>query len=211
MKLTEGHELDRKSVARQQRPRPCCFNHLGQNDDHRREIGTRGHIDLWTGRREATERAPCCARDGEDHARPTKHEKAAGITRAAFLVSRSVALTTVVPSQWNHCSGWDASGPRARQWLHARMQSSRAFLSAFDPNMLSLVLMCLSCVMMTLNRGVAPIICAVMQAPFSGSMLARSQMIRSSVCSKRDHSDATRPTSVYTWWSGGSGVGVQTL
>src|SRR5215813_13083186 len=113
MKLTEGHELDRKSVARQQRPRPCCFNHLGQNDDHRREIGTRGHIDLWTGRREATERAPCCARDGEDHARPTKHEKAAGITRAAFLVSRSVALTTVVPSQWNHCSGWDASGPRA--------------------------------------------------------------------------------------------------
>src|SRR5262249_49990409 len=70
-----------------------------------------------------------------------------------------------------------------RQWLHARMQSSRAFLSAFDPNMLSLVLMCLSCVMMTLNRGVAPIICAVMQAPFSGSMLARSQMIRSSVCS----------------------------
>src|SRR5262249_23038722 len=41
----------------------------------------------------------CCAGDGEGHARPTKHEKAAGITRAAFLVSRSVALTTVVPTE----------------------------------------------------------------------------------------------------------------
>jgi hypothetical protein len=39
----------------------------------------------------ATERAPCCERDGEDRTRPTKHEKAAGAIRAAFLVSRPVA------------------------------------------------------------------------------------------------------------------------
>src|SRR6516164_367014 len=42
---------------------------------------------------------PPVSRDGEDHARPTKHEKAAGATRAAFLVSRPVALTTVVPTE----------------------------------------------------------------------------------------------------------------
>jgi hypothetical protein len=53
---------------------------------------------LWAGARDVLRAAPCCARDGEDHARPTKHEKA-GVTRAAFLVSRPVASTTVVPTQ----------------------------------------------------------------------------------------------------------------
>src|SRR5262249_27675795 len=81
-----------------QRPRPCGLQQLRQHDDHRREIGTRGRIDLWAAPCGATERAPCCERDGEDRTRPTKHEKAAGITRAAFLVSRPVASTTVVPT-----------------------------------------------------------------------------------------------------------------
>src|SRR5262249_42764148 len=97
--LVRAQRLVGRSPTPWQRPRACCFQQLRQHDDHRREMGTRGHIDLWTGRREATERAPCCERDGEDRTRPTKHEKAAGVTRAAFLVSRSVALTTVVPTQ----------------------------------------------------------------------------------------------------------------
>src|SRR5262249_10599328 len=54
---------------------------------------------LWKPPTERTEHAPCCEREGEDRTRPTKHEKAAGITRAAFLVSRPVASTTVVPTQ----------------------------------------------------------------------------------------------------------------
>ena len=40
-----------------------------------------------------------CERRGVERLRPTKHEKAAGAIRAAFLVSRPVALTTVVPTQ----------------------------------------------------------------------------------------------------------------
>jgi hypothetical protein len=67
------------------------------HDDIQNSLRTQ--LRLWAGARDVLRAAPCWARDGEDHARPTKHEKAAGVTRAAFLVSRPVASTTVVPTQ----------------------------------------------------------------------------------------------------------------
>src|SRR5262249_13259878 len=56
--LARAQRLVGRSPTPWQRARPCCFQQLRQHDDHRREMGTRGHIDLWTGRREATGPAP---------------------------------------------------------------------------------------------------------------------------------------------------------
>src|SRR5215831_7101578 len=49
---------------------------------------------------------------------PQNTKRPRGATRAAFLVSRPVALTTVVPSQRNHCSGRDARSNAQSQPLN---------------------------------------------------------------------------------------------
>jgi hypothetical protein len=67
-----------RSLPPGQRTRPCIGQQFGQIVSPKYRFRVRTQPRLWAGARDVLRAAPCCARDGEDHARPTKHEKAAG-------------------------------------------------------------------------------------------------------------------------------------
>ena len=86
--MAEGgqHLILSRSLTPGRRTRPCIGRQFGQIFSHKYRFRVRTQPRLWAGARDVLRAAPCCTRDGEDHARPTRHEKAAGITRAAFVV-----------------------------------------------------------------------------------------------------------------------------
>ena len=101
------------------RTRPCIGQQFGQIVSHKYRFRVRTQPRLWAGVRHVlrallpAERAMAKIMHG-----PQNTKRPRGATRAAFLVSRPVALTTVVPSQRNHCSGRDARSNAQSQPLN---------------------------------------------------------------------------------------------